>query len=248
MISSDIEDLWASIRGLASAEGVRWLEESVEALAGDAGAIAAVFPAVGRKVGRVTLDSEADPNDLHTWRLDDAGRALLLAALGARVEGELEGLYRYGDADERRGVLRALPLLPVGDSAVPLVEDALRTNDLRLIAAALGPYAFQRLDDATLAQGVLKCVFLEVPISPLEGLDRRATPEMSRMLADYVHERVAAGRDVPAEVWRIIERFPPAEELDAIIAELNHPVDERRHAAERALAHSRVLRSRDANL
>jgi hypothetical protein len=68
------------------------------------------------------------------------------------------------------------------------------------------------------------------------------------MLADYVHERVAAGRDVPAEVWRIIERFPPAEELDAIIAELNHPVDERRHAAERALAHSSVLRSRDANL
>jgi hypothetical protein len=221
MISPDVEDLWASIRGRASAEGIRWLEESVEAVAGEPGAIAAVFPAVGRKVGRVPLDPEADPDDLHAWRLDDAGRALLLAALGASGGGELEELYRYGDADERRGVLRALPLLPVGDSAVPLVEDALRTNDLRLIAAALGPYAFERLDDAALAQGILKCVFLEVPISPLEGLD---------------------------EVWWIIERFPPPEELDAIIAELRHPVDERRQAAERALAHSRVLRSRDANL
>ena len=248
MSSSDVEYLWASIRGRASAEGIRWLEESVEAVAGEPGTIAAVFPAVGRKVGRVPLDPEADADDLHAWRLDDAGRALLLAALGARVGGELEELYRYGDADERRGVLRALPLLPVGNSAVPLVEDALRTNDLRLIAAALGPYAFERLDDAALAQGILKCVFLEVPISPLEGLDARATPEMARMLADYVHERVAAGRDVPAEVWRIIERFPPPEELDAIIAELRHPVDERRQAAERALAHSRVLRSRDANL
>jgi hypothetical protein len=173
---------------------------------------------------------------------------LLLAALGARVGEELGELYRYGDADERRGVLRALFLLPVGDSAVPLVEDALRTNDLRLIAAALGPYAFQRLDDAALAQAILKCVFLEIPIAPLEGLDGRVTPEMARMLADYVHERVAAGRDVPADVWPIIERFPPAGELDAIVAELDHPVDERRQAAGRALAQSTVWRSPDANL
>ncbi|HEX5975373.1 MAG TPA: hypothetical protein VFY57_09470, partial [Rubrobacteraceae bacterium] len=71
MISPDVEDLWASIRGRASAEGIRWLEESVEAVAGEPGTIAAVFPAVGRKVGRVPLDPEADPDDLHAWRLDD---------------------------------------------------------------------------------------------------------------------------------------------------------------------------------
>jgi hypothetical protein len=248
MIPSDPEDLWASIRMLAPAEGVRWLEEKVEGVAEDPGAIMAAFPAVGRKVGRTTLDPEADPHDLHAWRLDDAGRTLLLVALGDRLGGELEELYRYGDADERRGVLRALPLLPVGASAVPLVEDALRTNDTRLITAAMGPYAFDHLDDATLAQGVLKYVFLGIPISPLTSLNERATPEMARMLANYAHERVAAGRDVPAEVWPVIERFPPEEELNAIVAELDHPVGERRRAAERALAHSQVLRSRDANL
>jgi hypothetical protein len=248
MTPYDLKDLWDFVRERASAEGVRWLEERVEVVSGDPGAIVAVFPAVGRNVGRATLDPEAHPHDLHAWRLDDAARTLLLVALGERLGGELEELYRYGDADERRGVLRALPLLPVGDLAVPLVEDALRTNDTRLIAAALGPYAFERLDDATLAQGVLKCVFLGIPISRLQGLDERTTPEMARMLADYVRERVAAGRDVTAEVWPIIDRFPPEEEFNAIVAELDHPVDDRRRAAKRALAHSEVSRSRDANL
>ncbi len=247
MIPHDTEHLWISVRERASADGIRWLEEKTEAVARNLGAIAAAFPAVGREVGRTTLDPH-DPDDPHTWRLDDAGRALLLVAIGERVREEIHGLYRHGDANERRGVLRALLFLPVGDSAVPLVEDAIRTNDTNLIAAALGPYAMQRLDDAALAQAVLKCVFVGVPISPLDGLEDRTTPEMSRMLADYAHERIAAERDVPAEVWPVIERYPPREEIAEIFSELDHPISERRHAAERALRDSHLLRSRDANI
>ena len=56
-----------------------------------------------------------------------------------RAEGELAELYRYGDAAERRGVLRALPYLDLGDRGLGLIDDAIRTNDTRLIAAALGP-------------------------------------------------------------------------------------------------------------
>ena len=56
------------------------------------------------------------------------------------------------------------------------------------------------------------------------------------MLAAYVHERIAAGRPVPADVWPVIERCPPADELEAIEAELDHPILERREAARAALA------------
>lgn len=248
MIPTDAEHLWSGVRERASEGGLRWLERTSEAVARDPGAIAAAFPAVGRELGRSTLDPAADAEDPHAWRLDDAGRALLLISLGERAAAELGELYRHGDAAERRGLLRALPYLPVGDAAVPLVEDAVRTNDTGLIAAALGPYAMARLDDAALAQAVLKCVFVGIPITPLPGLGERATPEMSRMLADYAHERVAAGRDVPAEVWPIIERHPPETEISAIFAELEHPVEERRRAAERALESSTLQRSRDANL
>lgn len=236
MIPAGREDLWAPLNERAPAEGLAWLEEKVEAAAEDPESVATAFPGVGRKVGRGTLDPASDPDDVHAWTLDDAGRALLLLALGDRVEDRIGDLYRHGDAAERRGVLRALPLLPVGDSALRVVEDALRTNDARLVAAAMGPYALAHLDDAALAQAVLKCVFVGIPVSPLRGLEDRVTPDLSRMLAGYVHERIAAGREVPAEVWRVIDLHPPERELDGIFAELHHPVEDRRRAAERALA------------
>lgn len=192
---------------------------------------------VGRRVGRAPLAPEALADDVHAATIDDAGRAVLLAALGDRVAEELDELYRFGDAAERRGLLRALPYLPLGDRALGLVDDAIRTNDTRLIAAALGPYATAHLDDAAYDQAVLKCVFVGVPIAPLDGLPARATAETARMLAAFVHERVAAGRDVPAEVWDVIDRHPPEAELAAIEAERHSEFADRRDAAERALRH-----------
>ncbi len=61
----------------------------------------------------------------------------------------LARVYREGTAAERRAVLHALPHLVPGPDALPLVEDALRTNDTRLVAAALGPYAARHLDAHT---------------------------------------------------------------------------------------------------
>jgi hypothetical protein len=52
-----------------------------------------------------------------------------------------------------------------------------------------------------------------------------------------VHERVAAGRDIPAEVWDVIDRNPPGAELAAIEAERSSEYPDRREAAARALAH-----------
>jgi hypothetical protein len=215
-------------------DALAWLEETLAEVALDPAKVAARFPAVGRKVGRGPLDPEAEPDDVYAWTVDDAARTLLLAALGDRAEAELGELYRFGDAAERRGVLRALPFLPIGERGLGLVEDAIRTNDTRLIAAALGPYATEHLPDAAYDQAMLKCVFVGVPITPLHGL-QRVTRDGARMLAALVHERVAAGRDVPAEVWQVIDRFPPDTEIAAIEAELDSPFDDRREAAERAL-------------
>jgi hypothetical protein len=149
----------------------------------------------------------------------------------------LAELYRFGDAAERRGVLQALPYLDIEDRGLGLVDDAIRTNDTRLIAAALGPYATAHLSDAQYDQAVLKCVFVGVPITGLDGIPERVTPDGARMLGAFVHERVAAGRDVPAEVWIVIDRYPPAEEIAAIEGELDSPFEDRRAAAERALSY-----------
>jgi hypothetical protein len=56
------------------------------------------------------------------------------------------------------------------------------------------------------------------------------------MLAAFVLERVVAGRDVPGEVWSVIDRFSPEAEIAAIERELESSFDDRRAAAAQALA------------
>ena len=109
-------------------------------------------------------------------------------------------------------MLRALPWLDIGDSGAELLRDAIRTNDPRLVAAALGPYA-RHLDDALWRQAVLKCVFMDIPLSAVTGLADRADSELARMLAGLADERHAAGRTMPADATALLTRLasPPAE-------------------------------------
>ncbi|WTT05818.1 EboA domain-containing protein [Streptomyces sp. NBC_00090] len=137
----------------------------------------------------------------------EAVRAQLLGALpGSAPEraAALEELYRHGDTAERLAVLRALPLLDqegaVGPAALPLIADALRTNDARLVTAAVGPYAARYLDQPAWRQAVLKCVFMNIPLYAVAGLARRTDPELVRMFAAFAAERTAAGRPVPDDL------------------------------------------------
>ncbi|MFP5347709.1 MAG: EboA domain-containing protein [Actinomycetes bacterium] len=194
-----------------------WLDEAVRKVAADPIRIRSLFPVVSRYVGREPLN-EDDEQGLVEGYVDDAARVELLLALPLPEKAlaeEIGALYWYGDAAERRGVLRGLHLLDaphreggIGASALPLVLDALRSNDTRLIAAAVGPYGSKYLDDDMWRQAVLKCVFTGVPLAAVHRLHERADGELARMLVDYARERVAAGRDVPADVWLVLRSFP----------------------------------------
>ncbi|MET9254733.1 EboA domain-containing protein [Streptomyces sp. NPDC003717] len=141
----------------------------------------------------------------------DAARVLILHA--ARADhAALARVYAQGTADERRAVLHALPHLVPGPDALPLVEDALRTNDTRLVAAALGPYAARHLDAHQWRHAVLKCLFTGVPVDQVADLAARARAdaELARMLADYAAERTAAGRPVPDDLHRVLALTEPA--------------------------------------
>ncbi|GLF98331.1 EboA domain-containing protein [Streptomyces yaizuensis] len=147
----------------------------------------------------------------------DTARTLLLTR--ARPDADtLTRLYHHGTADERRAVLLALPHLDhltPPDAAVPLVDDALRSNDTRLIAAAVGPYAARHLDAHTWRHAVLKCLFTGVPVDAVASLAHRARGdgELHRMLTDYAAERTAAGRPPPPGLHRVLTLTdtPPTE-------------------------------------
>ncbi|MFK3983909.1 EboA domain-containing protein [Micromonospora sp. NPDC050397] len=186
---------------LAALPDPDWLDQALERVRTEPDALGRLFAAAGRRCGRAPLTRAPG------WTADDAARVLLLTALPAdRVVGQVETLYRYGDAAEKRAVLRALPWLPVGASAVPLLHDAIRTNDTRLVAAALGPYA-AHLDPASWRQAVLKCVFMEVPLAVVDRLDERADGELEIMLAGLDEERRAAGRTIPADASALLARL-----------------------------------------
>ncbi|NEW77215.1 sugar phosphate isomerase [Streptomyces rapamycinicus] len=149
----------------------------------------------------------AAADDLAPHDLPDAARVLILHA--ARADAPtVARLYAHGTGAERRAVLRALPHLGLfaGPEAVPLVEDALRTNDTRLVAAAVGPYAARHLSPHSWRQAVLKCLFTGVPLTAVADWERRARGdgELGRMLGDYARERTAAGRPVPGDLDRVL--------------------------------------------
>jgi hypothetical protein len=177
------------------------LQERIDRVRRDPTSIRTVFPALAREVAR-----------------DDAVRVTALVTLGEtladdppRLLAEVRDLYRYGDADERRAVLLALHLLPVGHDARDLVDDGLRTNDTRLVAAAVGPYGAAVLDDAAWRQAVLKCLFTGVPLSAVARLAERTDDQLLAMVAAYADERTAAGREVPADAVALLDRHASQE-------------------------------------
>jgi L-ribulose-5-phosphate 3-epimerase len=166
-----------------------WLVAAERSVRSEPDSIRVLFPAAGRKVGR---------------EVDDRARTRLLVAYAAAVEAdelgrELTALYRHGDDGERRGVLHALSevgaLAP--QAGVEIVKDALRANDTSLVAAALGPFAADHLDQHAWRHGVLKCLFTSIPLAAVAGLDRRVDGELLRMVGAFAEERRAAGRAVP---------------------------------------------------
>ena len=92
-------------------------------------------------------------------------------------------------------MLQALPLLAVGDAGVPLLHDAIRTNDTRLVAAALGPYARAPRRRRVAAGACSSACSWACRWPPCDGLDERADAELAAMLAGLAAERAAAGRD-----------------------------------------------------
>ena len=179
-----------------------WSDDARHAVAADADAVLSLFPAAARH-------ARAEGRDGQEVRV-----GLLEAVPGEAdaVARVVTTLYQRGDTAEKQAVLAALTTLDrptrtragVGDALLPVVRDALRTNDTRLVAEALGPYAAAHLDAAAWRQGVVKAIFMGIDLDAVADLEARTDDELRRMVRDYVAERRAAGREVPADAWRIL--------------------------------------------
>ncbi|UMG92419.1 EboA domain-containing protein [Nocardioides sp. TF02-7] len=183
------------------------LDAMLAEVAADPARIGRLFAGAARRTARGPL-----PGD--EVLVEDAVRVELVAAAAQQLDAdrlgtELAALYRFGDSDEKRAVLLALGRLPAdaGVDGTELLLDALRTNDTRLVAAAMGEHA-RRLPIDQWRHGVLKCLFTGVPVDHVAGLADRADAELGAMAERYARERRAAGREVPADVATVIAACP----------------------------------------
>jgi len=179
-------------------------------------AFRALLASVARRLGSAGTVPPTRPPDVFEaarphWTLTDWIRAALVVCALESLEGEsrpalVQGLFEAGEIGEQESILRTLELLP---EPVHHVETALlgcRTNARRVFEAIAcdNAYPERHFSELSYNQMVLKAIFIEVPVSRIEGLARRSGPELRRMANDYASERRAAGRAVPSDIELIL--------------------------------------------
>jgi hypothetical protein len=230
-----------------------WLDEQLANLEENPsdGTLAIALGMAPRRLGKADLAleradvaaaGEALPGwDPQGWSVMDAARILILSSLEEKSFSErFRTLCRTADVAELVALYRGLPLYPEPASLEPQVAEGLRSN-MRSVFEAIAhrnPYPRAHFDDHRWNHMVLKALFIGAPLAPIQGLDERANAELARILCDFAHERWAAGRPVPAELWRCVGRFAAGGAIDDLSRVLKSESVEERQAAVAALAAS----------
>ena len=189
--------------------------------------------------------------DPRGWSADQAGRLVLLLAQGGNGRGDgpafnarLRGLLATADLAESITLLRGLPLYPDPKLHMAQAREGARTA-MRPVFEAVAhanPYPAEVFDEAGWNQLVLKALFIETTLAPIQALDQRANPILMRMLCDYAHERWAAGRPVSPELWRCVGPWADDAARGDLVRVLRTGTAAERQAARAALDAAPALR------
>jgi hypothetical protein len=201
-------------------EATSWFRQAlhkVQAKGEATDAFLIMWSGAGRRLGQGRIGAPTEDEMRlsfypESWSADELGRTLLLqAALDARLPEAhaalVNELYSTGDLRERQAVLRALPHLPDADRFLPIAVEAVRNSALPVVEAIAceNPYPAIYFTEEAFNQLVLKCLFCELSLARVQGLVRRVTPELRRLVEGYANERRAAGRPVPADTALVLE-------------------------------------------
>jgi hypothetical protein len=212
------------------------------------------FSAVGRSVGRADLAPSADelaaagavvPRfDPRGWSVDQAARVRLVLSLNAGDAAAwlaaIDRLFAASGLEEQVALYQGLALLPHPALLRARAAEGVR-NSMRAVFAAVAldnPYPEAWLEEGAWNQLVLKCLFVDCPLSRVVGLDRRANPALTSMLLDYAHERGAAKRTINPLLWRPVGACLDDAALADLVRLLDHGDSGERQAAALALSAS----------
>ncbi len=128
-------------------------------------------------------------------------------------EKRIQTLLDTADMGEQAAIFKGLPFFPYPQKWKAIAAEGIRTNMVNVFdAIALeNPYPSNHLSDGAWNQMVLKAAFIQRPILRIQGVEKRANPELDRIISDYAHERWAAGRSITPEIWRAVTAHFPAQ-------------------------------------
>ena len=235
-------------------DSVQWLDGRREELRSDFGARALhiTLGMIPRRLGKVDL--VLDESDIAAadearrnwnpadWSVTDAARILVLVETAGAGDlafaDRFSDLCRTADVGEAIAFYRGLPLYPDPDSIEVQAGEGLRTN-MRAVFEAVAhrnPFPREQFDTARWNQMVLKALFVDSTLHPIQGLDERANAELAHVLCDYAHERWAAGRPVSPELWRCVGPHATDDMVVDLARALADGTDIERNAAALALS------------
>ena len=149
--------------------------------------------------------------DLRDWTCDQAARAAILLSLpqDSKTIEVVLSLFQTADLGEHLALARSLFLLPDAKALLHIAREAIRSNmrDVFEAISQYNPYPAEHCDEIAWNQMVVKCLFVDLPLRSIYGLDQRANAELSRILIGLARERRAAKRTLSPEAWRCVAPF-----------------------------------------
>jgi hypothetical protein len=208
------EKLWERIVENTSDTEAAWLKQKGAA---DSLELMTAFVAAPRflskKIVKTSASEQAEPINIEGWSLVRLCRVWLLTQLDAADKQEyihnIETLFDTAELNELVALYSALPLFAYPEQWLLRATDAVRSN-MGFVFDAIAfhnAYPDRYFSEAAWNQLVLKTIFNDKPIHLIDGLSNRANATLASILSDFAHERWAAGRSVPPQVWRLISPF-----------------------------------------
>ncbi|MCE7061354.1 EboA domain-containing protein [Dyadobacter sp. CY343] len=159
------------------------------------------------------LNTEVPGFSVENWSLVRLSRVWLVTQLDPSDKEEyvknVDTLFDTAEMNELVALYSALPLLSYPEQWLFRATDAVRSN-MGFVFDAIAfhnPYPEKHFNELAWNQLVLKTIFNDKPIHLIEGLQNRMNEKLAVTLSDFAHERWAAGRSVPPQVWRLVSRY-----------------------------------------
>ena len=160
-----------------------------------------------------TTNNELERRPNQIWTLDRVVRVLLLTNVQNKSEEEycqtIETLFETAEINEAVALYTALPYLQYPEKWLYRATEAVRSNMGSVFDAIAfnNPYPAKYFSEAAWNQLVLKSIFNDKPIHLITGLEENANQNLANILSDFAHERWAAHRTIPPQVWRLVSKF-----------------------------------------